>query len=125
MTREELNDGIQKEIIKEHKKEIIKKGIKITVKILLVGTILAFLFFTYTTYISTSLIKVQEYRIINEKIPSSFKGLKIIHFSDLHLGSSFDIEDMKKVRKLSNERKPDLVLFTGDLIYKKNLDNYM
>ncbi|MBR2828860.1 MAG: metallophosphoesterase [Bacilli bacterium] len=122
MTREELNDGIQKEIIKEHKKEIIKKGIKITVKILLVGTILAFLFFTYTTYISTSLIKVQEYRIINEKIPSSFKGLKIIHFSDLHLGSSFDIEDMKKVRKLSNERKPDLVLFTGDLIYKKNLE---
>ena len=118
MTREELNDGIQKEIIKEQKKETIKKAIKTTIKSLLIGTILAIFFFTYTTYISTALIKVQEYRIINEKIPSEMKGLKIIHFSDLHLGSSFDIDDMKKVRKLSNERKPDLVLFTGDLIYK-------
>ena len=30
-----------------------------------------------------------------------------------------DINDLKKITKLINERKPDLVLFTGDLIYQK------
>ena len=120
MTREELNDGIQKELMKEHKKEQMKKFIKISLKLILFIIIFSFSFFTYTTYVSTSMITVKEYRITSMKIPTSFNGLKIIHFSDLHLGSSFNIEDLKKIRKLSNERKPDIIVYTGDLLVKKN-----
>lgn len=121
MTREELNEGIQKEIEKEQSIETRKKIIKLIIKWTFILTIFATLFFTYTTYISTVKIGVREYRIKNSKIPDNFNGLKIIQLSDLHFGSTMFNEDVKKIRKLANERKPDIVVFTGDLI-NKNYD---
>jgi len=118
MTREELNEEIQDEIIKEQNKEQIKKIIKIAVKILLFIFISGGIFFTYTTYVSTTKIGVREYRVKNNKIPNSFNGLKIIQLSDLHYGSTMTLKDVKKIVKLTNARKPDIVVFTGDLISK-------
>lgn len=119
MTREELNEDMQKEIIKEQTKEQAKKVIKVTVKILLFIIIFGGLFFSYTTYISTAKIGVREYRVKNNKLPKSYEGLKIIQISDLHYGSTMNLKELKKVVKLSNERKPDIVVFTGDLISTK------
>lgn len=121
MTREELNEEIQKKIEKEQNTETIKKVIKIVLKWSFILIVLFTTFFTYTTYISTVKIKVREYRIKNKKIPDSFNGLKIIQLSDLHFGSTMFNEDVKKIKKLSNERKPDIVIYTGDLI-NKNYD---
>ncbi len=119
MTREEKNESKQKEIFKEQNKETIKKGIRIGLKLTLLLIIFTTLFYTYTTYISTTKIKVREYRITNKKIPENFNGLKIIQISDLHYGSTMFEENLKTIKKLVNERKPDLVVFTGDLIYKE------
>ena len=119
MTREELNEDMQKEIIKEQTKEQAKKIIKVTVKILLFILIFGGLFFSYTTYISTAKIGVREYRVKNNKLPKSYEGLKIIQISDLHYGSTMNLKELKKIVKLSNERKPDIVVFTGDLISTK------
>lgn len=120
MTREELNEDIHQEIEEEEKKERRKKIIKILIKILLFITLFLIIFYSYTTYISTVKIKVREYRITNQKIPSSFDGLKIVQLSDLHFGSTMFIDNIKQIRKLVNERKPDLIVFTGDLISKKH-----
>ena len=79
------------------------------------------LFYLYTTFISTRIISVHEERIINKKVPDSFNGLKIAHFSDLHYGSTYFINELKDVVKKINKRKPDIVVFTGDLI-DKNYD---
>ena len=119
MTRKEKNKEIQDEVIKEENEKKIKQIIKTTCKIIFILLMTGLIFFTYTTYISTKKITIREYRIINQKIPNSFNGTKIIHFTDLHYGSTMDINDLKKITKLINERKPDLVLFTGDLIYQK------
>ena len=119
MTREELNEDIQKEINKEQTKEQAKKIIKVTIKILLFTLIFGGLFFSYTTYISTAKIGVREYRVKNNKLPKNYEGLKIIQISDLHYGSTMNLKELKKVVKLSNERKPDIVVFTGDLISTK------
>ena len=116
MTREELNKKIQEEIEEEQNKENVKKIIKLIIKYTVLLMILSISFFCYTTYISTAKVKVREYRVINNKIPDSFNGLKIIQLSDLHFGSTMFNEELKKIVKLSNERKPDLVIFTGDLI---------
>ena len=116
MTREERSEEIQKEIFDEDKRQKIKKIIKIIVKVVAIIAILAGLFFTYTTYVSTTMIKVREYRITDEKLPSSFDGMKIIHFSDLHYGSTMFEENLKTIKKKINERKPDIIVFTGDLI---------
>ena len=62
-----------------------------------------------------------------EKLPSSFKGLKIVHISDIHSGSFTDKHAVKKgVEKILNE-KPDLILFTGDLVNDRSteMDHYM
>jgi predicted MPP superfamily phosphohydrolase len=62
------------------------------------------------------------YRIIREKLqferlPESFKGLKIVQISDMHLGSfNKRFEPIAKAVELINEQEPDLILFTGDLV---------
>ena len=124
MTREELNEEIQKEIEMEQKKEKRKKIIKISIKFIFALLILSTIFYAYTTYVSTVKISVREYRIINEKVPNDFNGLKIIQLSDLHYGSTMQKENLIEIRKLTNKRKPDIVVFSGDLIAKNyNLDS--
>jgi len=62
------------------------------------------------------------YRIVHEKIrfanlPESFKGLKIVHISDMHLGSfRKKFEQIGKAVEMINEQEPDLIFFTGDLV---------
>ncbi|WP_461642441.1 metallophosphoesterase [Labilibaculum euxinus] len=62
------------------------------------------------------------YRVMREKIgfdhlPKSFKGLKIVQISDMHLGSfNKNFEKIAKAVELINEQEPDLILFTGDLV---------
>ncbi len=60
--------------------------------------------------------QVKRYKLNYANLPASFKGLKIVHISDIHSGSFTDKEAvMKGVQKIMNE-KPDLILFTGDLV---------
>jgi predicted MPP superfamily phosphohydrolase len=55
-----------------------------------------------------------------EKLPASFKGLKVVHISDIHSGSFTDKHAVKKgVEKILKE-KPDLILFTGDLVNNRS-----
>ncbi len=118
MTREEINQEKQKKISYEINREKVKNIIKIALKAIIIIAVLSTLFFTYTTYISTAKINVREYRITNTKIPESFNGMKIIHFSDLHYGSTMFDENMKDIKKIIKNRKPDMIVFTGDLIDK-------
>ena len=116
MTREELNKQIQDEITEENKIKKNKKLIIFTIKSILFLIVFFTLFYSYTTYISTVKIEVREYRIKNKKIPNSLNGLKIIQISDLHFGSTMFNENVKEIEKTINKRKPDIVVFTGDLI---------
>ena len=62
-----------------------------------------------------------------EKLPSSFKGLRVAHISDIHSGSFTDKHAVKKgVEKILKE-KPDLILFTGDLVNNRSneMDEFM
>jgi predicted MPP superfamily phosphohydrolase len=61
------------------------------------------------------------------ELPSSFKGLKIAHISDIHSGSFTDTHAVKRgIDKILAE-KPDLILFTGDLVNNKyeEMDEYV
>lgn len=88
---------------------------KIIVIILIIATILFGLVF-YSRYISTSGLIVKEYRIEKKNIPSHFDGIKIVHFSDLHYGRTIFNKDLINIVKEINLIKPDIVIFTGDLI---------
>lgn len=121
MTREELNKAKQSEIISEERREKRKKVVCITFKIILALVIIFSTFYILNDYIFTKKILVKEERIVNEKIPDSFNGLKVVQFSDLHYGSTVFLDEVKELIKIINSRNPDIVIFTGDLI-DKNYD---
>ena len=64
------------------------------------------------------------YQLIRVKVslknlPDEFKGLRIIQISDIHCGSFDDPNAVAKgVEAIMNE-KPDLILFTGDLVNER------
>jgi len=56
-------------------------------------------------------------RIISLKnLPASFDGLKIVQISDIHSGSFWDTEAVKKGVQMVMDQKPDVIFFTGDLV---------
>ncbi len=122
-TREEKNKEIQEEIEQEEKREKIKKITLIFFKIIFIVISSFIVFYLYTKYISTNSIIIKEKRLVSEKLPESFNSIKIIHFSDLHYGSTIEISDVDKLVKEINTRNVDIVIFTGDLIDKDyNID---
>ncbi len=60
--------------------------------------------------------KVRRVRVNFTNLPKSFKGYKIIQISDVHSGSFSDPSKLQHAIDLINEQKPDLVLFTGDMV---------
>ena len=97
MTREELNQDKQKEVMSETRYENRKKMVIFSFKIIGCIVLLFLLFYLYTTFISTKIVSVREYRVINKKVPSEFNGIKVVQFSDLHYGSTIFINDLKRL----------------------------
>ncbi len=60
--------------------------------------------------------KVRRMALTDDKLPEGFKGLKIVQLSDIHCGSFTDKEAVVKGIVKVMEEKPDLILFTGDLV---------
>jgi predicted MPP superfamily phosphohydrolase len=61
------------------------------------------------------------YKVVKQKLsfpnlPQAFKGLKIIHISDIHSGSLIDKQAVKRGIDLIQKQQADLILFTGDLV---------
>lgn len=98
----------------KEKKISIKKSIIII--ILLLTTIIL-----WARFINTKGLNIKEYGIVNKNLPSSFHGLKIVHFSDIQYGQTTNLKDIKKTIKKINSLKPDIVIFTGDL-FNKNIN---
>ncbi len=89
-----------------------KKNIK---KVLIFLILLFFVFYLYMHFIEPSTIVVHEYKIEDTELPTSFDGMKIVHFSDVLYGSTINSKNISKVVQKINELKPDIVVFTGDL----------
>ena len=93
----------------------MKVKIRLWVKITLTIITIIILTFIYGRYINTKGYEVNEYTII-DNIPDSFDGIKIVHISDINYLHTTKYEDLKKIIDQINLIKPDLVLFTGDLL---------
>jgi predicted MPP superfamily phosphohydrolase len=60
--------------------------------------------------------KLEKVKLHFENLPLAFKGLKIVHISDIHSGSLQDKQAVEKGVHKIMQQKPDLILFTGDLV---------
>lgn len=94
------------------------------IRFLLILALIITLTLLYARYVGTSGLITKEYKIETKNIPTSFDGLKIVHFSDLHYLRVTNKETLKNIVEEINLINPDIVFFTGDLIDKDfNLTN--
>lgn len=115
VTREEKNKKLQQEMKKEENK---RKRNKIFMRFLFSLLILILMIiglYSYMHFIGTKGLVVRECKVVNSKLPESFHGFKIVHFSDLHYLSTVNKNDLKNMVTTINKLKPDVVVFTGDL----------
>lgn len=75
-----------------------------------------FLIIIYCRFKATTGLKVYEYKVTDSSLPDSFHGVKVVQFSDLYYGNTVDIRYLKEIVSSINKLKPDIVVFTGDLI---------
>lgn len=95
-------------------------------KIITIIIIITFIFLFYINFISIKLLDVNEYKVESNKISDTFDGLKIVHFSDIHYGTTINEKELENIVKKINKINPDIVFFTGDLFDKNikvNKDN--
>lgn len=102
------------ELVENEEKNTNKKHL--VLKIILLLAILILIFLLWSRYISTSGLIVKEYAIKNAKLNDDYDGFKIVHFTDLHYGSTIFLEELKNVVNEINKQNPDIVVFTGDLV---------
>jgi len=57
-----------------------------------------------------------------ENLPKAFKGLKIVHISDIHSGSFQDTKAVDRGVDLIIKENADLILFTGDLVNDRHTE---
>ena len=80
------------------------------------GTLFSSLIYGFTNKYN---YEIKRIKLAYANLPAAFKGLKIVHISDIHSGSLLDIKAVEiGVEKILKE-KADLILFTGDLVNDK------
>jgi predicted MPP superfamily phosphohydrolase len=70
---------------------------------------------------------IENIKLTFKDLPKSFEGLKIVQISDIHAGSFDSKEQVARGIDMINAQKPDLIVFTGDLVNsnKNEIDPYI
>ena len=60
--------------------------------------------------------QVKKIKLKFNNLPDAFKGMRMVHISDIHSGSFQDIRAVNKGIDLILKQQPDIIVFTGDLV---------
>lgn len=94
---------------------ILWRIIKGVVGMIFTFILLGVCIFIDARYIEPKLLMVKKQEIITSKLALN-EPLKIVQFSDVHLGKDYTLTDFKRLIDKINALAPDLIVFTGDLI---------
>ena len=87
------------------------------------GTLFGSLLYGFSNKYNYNVKRIQ---LAYDNLPAAFKGMKIVHISDIHSGSFTDKKAVAHgVEKILHE-KADLILFTGDMVNDRatEMDDY-
>ena len=104
---------VEEEKQKEEKKKRFKKNI---IKSIIIIFLLIFATIYYMRFYEIKRLEVNEIKIEDNLIPENFNGFKIVHISDIHYKMTTDKKDLEKIVNKINKLKPDVLVFTGDLL---------
>lgn len=100
----------------------MKKKLRLWVKIVIALVVITTLIILDGFFINSHGFKVNEIALY-ENISDKYNGLKIVQISDIYYGNTVNKDELKRIVKNINLIKPDIVFFTGDLMYKDNKDS--
>jgi len=79
-------------------------------------SVLLFVLILYGIVFGRFHFKRERHDLYHPRLPESFEGFRIVHISDLHIGSwTGHSRQLQRAVDLINKENPDLILFTGDL----------
>ena len=67
-----------------------------------------------------TIVELNTYTILSDRLPESFDGYRIAHVSDLHNATLG--ENNSKILDLLKSAEPDMIAITGDLVDSRNTD---
>lgn len=70
--------------------------------------------------------RIERVKVESPHLPDAFRGLRIVHISDIHSGSFTDPEAVSRGVQTILDESPDIILFTGDLVndHAGEMDGY-
>ena len=97
--------------------KVLKKILKVIFSLTIFIIVSLILILTYSKHIEPKLITTKNYDIKSEEDIKS-KDIKVVQFTDVHLGEFYSLSQLEKVVEKINNQNADIVVFTGDLIDK-------
>lgn len=86
-----------------------------------VAASLTFLAFLYGSTYGLLRLEVHRQTIRLDRLPAAFRGYRIVHLSDWHLGTfADDLGPVRRVVDSVNALQPDLIVFTGDIVNSRS-----
>lgn len=87
----------------------------------LVLAVVSFFNILYGTFAGITRFDTKEVEYRSANIPEGFDGYRIVQISDIHIGSwQGNPEPIKQLVDSVNGQKPDLIVFTGDLVNQQS-----
>lgn len=84
-------------------------------------SVISFFNILYGALVGVSHFEVKEVEYHSADIPQGFDGYRIVQLSDIHIGSwQGNSEEIQRMVDLVNAQKPDLIVFTGDLVNQQS-----
>jgi predicted MPP superfamily phosphohydrolase len=111
----------QDRLVNKMGKEITRRlFLKRTMGTILTAIGLSSVGYYYANRIEPRLLEITQKQITHPMIPKSFDGIKIVQFSDTHLGFHYDLNQLCTLVNQVNALEPNLIFFTGDLMDEPN-----
>ena len=89
-------------------------------RVILIVTVVILVGLCCWTIWGNTVLEINEYAIMSDKIPEAFTGFRIAQVSDLHNAEFGDGNE--KLIELLSQTDPDMIVITGDLIDSRHTD---
>ena len=74
----------------------------------------------YSFFVETRLFRVSRRSLVINHLPAALHGLRVVQLTDIHHGPTLSLDYIRRVIDAANALGPDLVLLTGDYVYRSD-----
>lgn len=72
--------------------------------------------YAYGRYAEPKWLELTEATLTLKRLPEAWDGVRIVQFSDVHLGFHYEVQALERLIEKINRLQSDIVVFTGDMV---------